>query len=236
MDERNWDEMERDDERRDDGWYEFAINNEPDKMLYALDKGYDANTKVSNGTTALMFASLEGLREVAELLLDDGAASKEGGFTALHMAARNGHKDIVDLLLQRGAYVKAKDNNAYTPLHMSESPSTAEILLMHDADMTSRDSSGRKPLEYMRWRITQSYFNDKPDRKRGIIASADYLSSIPSLLTKFNFETPKSYATWRITTDFPSGRDRLLFCMKKASDRGLADDAVYSCILVYTRC
>ena len=65
---KEWDEMEGDDERRDDGWFGFAINNEPDKMLYALDKGYDANTKVSNGTTALMFASLEGLREVAELL------------------------------------------------------------------------------------------------------------------------------------------------------------------------
>ena len=56
--------------------------------------------------TALMLAALKGHRDVAELLLDHGAAlhiQDNHGNTAFMGATINGHDDVAELICQRGA-------------------------------------------------------------------------------------------------------------------------------------
>ena len=56
--------------------------------------------------TALMVASMEGHKEVAEILIDKGAEVTKAnvtGSTALHLASQYGHDDVAKLLIEKGA-------------------------------------------------------------------------------------------------------------------------------------
>jgi len=72
------------------------------------------NASDRNGTTALMFAALEGYTEIVRLLLAQGAdlnmQRKVFGVTALMLAAANHQVDIVQTLT--GAQVNAKMTTA----------------------------------------------------------------------------------------------------------------------------
>ena len=72
----------------------------------------NVNAKEEDGGTTLMFAALNGKKEVIEFLLKKGAvinAQNDVGKTALMIAAGNGMKDLVELLLKSGADTKATD-------------------------------------------------------------------------------------------------------------------------------
>lgn len=77
-----------------------------------LADGAYVNAKDGNGFTALMTASVNGHKEVVELLLAKGAdvnyhfysePVKPYYTSALSLAAENGHRDVVELLLAKGA-------------------------------------------------------------------------------------------------------------------------------------
>ena len=75
------------------------------------DKSVDINGKSSGGLTALHCASIEGHRNISELLLDRGAdieaRTPYWDDTPLIRACARGHESIVELLLNRGADVHA---------------------------------------------------------------------------------------------------------------------------------
>ncbi len=84
-----------------------------------LDAGTDVNAKDTTDETPLHFATFNGHKEIAELLIDKGAdvnAKNGGGGTPLHSAAKKGHKEIVELLIAEGADVNATNNSGDTPL------------------------------------------------------------------------------------------------------------------------
>jgi cytohesin len=58
----------------------------------------------------LHWAAYEGHKEIAELLISEGAdvnAKADGGGTPLHQAAYEGHKEVAELLIAKGADANA---------------------------------------------------------------------------------------------------------------------------------
>ena len=71
-----------------------------------------------SGCTALTLACMNGHEEVAEVLIDTGAAlNLRIPYTPLHCSAFLGNISIVRLLIQRGAEVNFQDASDETPLH-----------------------------------------------------------------------------------------------------------------------
>jgi ankyrin repeat protein len=73
----------------------------------------------AGGLTPLLFASRQGCRECAGLLIAAGAdinAADADGVTALLLAIINGHYDAAALLLEKGADANLADNAGRTPL------------------------------------------------------------------------------------------------------------------------
>jgi ankyrin repeat protein len=129
------------------------------KKLSALlkdDPGLISSKEPDHGLTALHIAALKGYRDVAELLLANGAnvnIKDNSGMTPLHIAAGFGNKDVVQLLLANKADLNASDNLGRTPLHMAAKCSderlagaVADSLVAKGADVGARDDDGDTPL------------------------------------------------------------------------------------------
>lgn len=91
------------------------------RVRASLDQGANVNAKDEDksGYTALMSAAMNGLTDVAKVLLDKGAdvnIKDNYGGTALEYAALFGNADIVKLLLEKGANVNEKYSNGRTIL------------------------------------------------------------------------------------------------------------------------
>ena len=106
----------------------------------AIADGADVNAKGGQfGGTPLYDATWNGHKEVAELLLANGAdvsAKNKFGFTPLHNAAMRGHKEIAKLLIAEGADVNAKTKDNTTPLDLAteyNQTEIADILRKHGA-------------------------------------------------------------------------------------------------------
>jgi cytohesin len=110
-----------------------------------LAAGADVNAKSEvYGHTPLHNAAWGGYKEIAELLIAEGADvnAKKGvwdGRTPLHLAALEGEKEIAELLIAAGADVNAKDDDGDTPLDIATHPDnsnknkheTADLLRKH---------------------------------------------------------------------------------------------------------
>ena len=68
--------------------------------------------------------------------------------TPLHWASWEGHKDVAGLLIDKGADVNAKSNEGDTPLHyaaMSNNTMKAKLLIAKGADVSAADDKGKTP-------------------------------------------------------------------------------------------
>ena len=83
------------------------------------------NAKNDAGFTPLHHAAVFGRKEIAELLIAEGAdvnaKEDEYGITPLHEAAFVGYKEIAELLIAKGGDVNAKDVDGGTPLDAAQS-------------------------------------------------------------------------------------------------------------------
>ena len=110
-----------------------------------LAAGTDVNAKDDGGGwTPLLNAVRGGHKEIAELLLANGADvnAKISLGTPLHKAVTGGHKDIAELLIANGADVNAKTNAGMTPLNLANVFDRTEI-----ADLL-RKHGGKRGYEW----------------------------------------------------------------------------------------
>jgi ankyrin repeat protein len=99
-----------------------------------LAAGTDVNVVNNWRETPLHHAALGGQKEIAELLIAEGAdvntKSGDEETTPLHWAANRGHEEVAELLIAKGADVNAKDIGGYTPLDYTEGE-IADLLRKH---------------------------------------------------------------------------------------------------------
>ncbi len=122
-----------------------------------ISAGADVNAHNTGFTgenrTVLHNAVIEGKKEVAELLIANGAYVDAATNLALHtpliVAARKGNRDMVELLISKDANVNAADFNAVTPLYnavVSGDLDTVQLLVSNGADVHAKILGGESPL------------------------------------------------------------------------------------------
>jgi ankyrin repeat protein/beta-lactamase regulating signal transducer with metallopeptidase domain len=131
-----------------------ALAGQKDVAAFLIDKGAPANAEVGqSGITALHYAAAEDSKDVAELLIANGAkvdangvkvSATQAGVTPLHFAARSGAMGVALLLIDHGADVNAEVENAgkSRPLDLAVEAGrndVAKLLLDKGADTSRPD-------------------------------------------------------------------------------------------------
>ena len=120
-----------------------------------LAAGTDVNAKNEDdyGLTPLYYATGEGHKEIAELLIAEGAdvnMKDDNGGTPLHYAASFGHKEASELLIANGADLNAIVVDGQTPLLMAVAKGHKEIielLIAKGADINAKNAFNKTPLD-----------------------------------------------------------------------------------------
>ena len=98
----------------------------------------------------LDLAVIEGHKEIAELLISEGAHVNGLPENPLNLAVLEGHKEIAELLISKGADVNAKDVNGRTPLIEAIDGNQIELiklLIAKEADVNAKNVRGETPLD-----------------------------------------------------------------------------------------
>ncbi|KAI8519734.1 Ankyrin repeat domain-containing protein 27 [Branchiostoma belcheri] len=117
------------------------------------------NSANEGGFTSLHVAALHGHKDLALLLLRNGAnvngQNKAQRNTPLHIACQHNHVKIVSALLDHGAKCNVKDHNGCTPLYLSATAGNlqpAELLIQKGANVNQTNQRGNTALhEAARW-------------------------------------------------------------------------------------
>lgn len=123
--------------------------------------GVPVDAKVEYDFTPLLYAALNGHKDICELLLAHNAqvnakGGKDGNTPLLWAAQLGYHRkpgstDICKLLIQNKAHVNATNNDGYTALmwavcHPTEKEIFCDLLLAHNARVDITNANGRSPL------------------------------------------------------------------------------------------
>lgn len=132
----------------------FTASSSLELTKILLNTGVDMFLADKTGNTALHYACLANLPDIALLLLDRGADHKvrnNSGNTPLHYAVCSSMSSVVEMLISRGADINSKDNQDNAPLHYACSlllPSMAMVLIHHKPDLNIVNKSGNSALLY----------------------------------------------------------------------------------------
>jgi ankyrin repeat protein len=129
------------------------------KVKSLIAEGSDVNVGDENGLTPLHLAAYRGHKDVAELLILNGAnvnavTTGKGWsgtkWTPLGYTIYKGRKDIAELLILNGANVNYADNDKRsTYLHLAAhkgDKDIAELLILNGANVNAADKTGANPL------------------------------------------------------------------------------------------
>ena len=111
----------------------------------------NVESRTQQDESPLMLASLKGLTEVCQQLIEKDADVNKPGWTPLHYAATNGHLAVISLLLDNHAYIDAASPNGSTPLMMAAhygTPSAVTLLLEAGADPLLKNDQGLSAIDF----------------------------------------------------------------------------------------
>eukprot|EP00090_Calanus_glacialis_P019064 TRINITY_DN29401_c0_g1_i1.p1 TRINITY_DN29401_c0_g1~~TRINITY_DN29401_c0_g1_i1.p1 ORF type:complete len:304 (-),score=62.30 TRINITY_DN29401_c0_g1_i1:139-1050(-) len=98
-------------------WFDAVYNSDVD---YIKKHFKNINKRDELGYSALHHASIAGLRDVVEVLIEGGEdvdGKGQDGATPLRCAVQEGHAQVVEILLSKGASLLDKDEDELTVLH-----------------------------------------------------------------------------------------------------------------------
>lgn len=130
-----------------------AFANRDDKKIRAAIKdGARVNIRNRDGATLLEYAVVGGDKDLAALLIDNGAdlGATTRGFTPLMSAAWHGRVDMMHMMLKNGADLNARDDYGRTALMLAvahNKPAAVKFLLEKGADKNLRESDGYTALD-----------------------------------------------------------------------------------------
>ena len=132
-----------------------ARRNNYKTMIKLLSQGAEIESKDQDGMTALVWAAINGHREIVDFLLTHGADKETPntvGSTPLRLAVLYNQPEIVTTLLNYGANIESRNDDGNTPLiraaelgHLKVS----DILLNHGAHIYAKDPAGRTALDWV---------------------------------------------------------------------------------------
>lgn len=96
-----------------------------------IDVGMDPNTRSISGDPSLFLASINGNKELLELLLSEGVdvnVKNAKGQTSLHGAVISSNMDSLELLVAKGADINTFDNEGLSPIHYAKKMGQREIV------------------------------------------------------------------------------------------------------------
>ena len=133
---------------------EKAIDNEREGILEILvKKGVDQDVLIDGNKTPLMYASKEGNRKIAEILIDGGHqkidATDDYGGNALFYSVVGKKGEILELLVDRGADMEEEVNGGQKVLIYAIGDNNIDVmnrLLDKGADIDAVDKSGTTAL------------------------------------------------------------------------------------------
>ena len=111
----------------------------------------NVEARTQQDESPLMLASLKGLTEICQQLIEKGADVNKPGWAPLHYAATHGHLAVMTLLLDKHAYIDAASPNGSTPLMMAAhygTPSAVKLLLEAGADPLLRNEQGLSAIDF----------------------------------------------------------------------------------------
>ncbi|MDY6983907.1 MAG: ankyrin repeat domain-containing protein, partial [Pseudomonadota bacterium] len=149
---------------------DLVANGESAEALSLLASGTDVNERLSDGSTALLYAAYNGNAELTKALLDAGADANVGneyGSFPLSEAVQNGNVDVIRLLLEHGANPDQGNLEGETALMVAARAGNldaAKLLLDHGADVNAKESWGGQNA--LMWASAQS----QPEMMKLLIA------------------------------------------------------------------
>jgi len=118
-----------------------------------LKAGANPNSRDRDGNTALLYAAVNGHRDIAELLIAHGADINAREIfhnrSALILALSEKHEDVGELLVAHGAAINASDQQGATPLFYAaegDMEMMVELLVARGADVNATLTDGATPL------------------------------------------------------------------------------------------
>ena len=136
-----------------DEFRKAAFDQDIEAVKQAIAGGVNVNVKNKKEETSLHTASWYGHKEIAKLLITNGAdlnaVGGRFGETPLHSATQYDRKEVFELLIEKGAELNAKDRDGETPLHRIAiwgHKEVAELIIEKGADLNARDNEGKTPL------------------------------------------------------------------------------------------
>jgi ankyrin repeat protein len=131
------------------------------KVLWLIKNGANVNAKNSFGDPPLYNAVSFGYFNIAEVLIDNGAAVNIAGNTGKGLLHLTESPELTLKLIKKGADVNASTNDGLTPLHFaifSENFEKVKILVENNADVNLADYDSH--LTPLGWLIVDNYSYD----------------------------------------------------------------------------